>query len=91
MAPGAPQRGRPTARGGDAQGRGELRDLPAPAPAVSLRTRLAPLTNRDVLGATGGDQSRLTLLLSLNSTALYLGIVAAGVTGGAAIATLGDR
>uniref|UniRef100_A0AAU2V4R0 MFS transporter n=1 Tax=Streptomyces sp. NBC_00003 TaxID=2903608 RepID=A0AAU2V4R0_9ACTN len=178
-----------------------LRDLPAPAPAVSLRTRLAPLTNRHVLGATattflvllafqtvfiyftvasapatGGDQSRLTLLLlvsgvfsvagsnlggrlvdkwgprgvmlvggtvqaavsfalpwlmqsmttaliasvlnplagwavaialparlvsldppnaplllSLNSTALYLGIAAAGVTGSAAIATLGDR
>ncbi|MFJ8314220.1 MULTISPECIES: MFS transporter [unclassified Streptomyces] len=178
-----------------------LRGLPAPAPAVSLRTRLAPLTDRRVLGAatttflvflayqtvfiyytvasapaTGGDQSRLTLLLlvsglfsvvgsnvggrvvdrwgprvvmltagtlsaavslalpwlmqsmttaviasalnplagwsvavalparlvsldppsaplllSLNSTALYLGIAAAGGTGSAAIAILGDR
>lgn len=178
-----------------------LRGLPAPAPAVSLRTRLAPLTDRRVLGATattflvflayqtvfiyytvasapatGGDQSRLTLLLfvsgvfsvvgsnaggrivdkwgprlvmltagtlsaavslalpwlmqsmttaliasalnplagwavavalparlvsldppsaplllSLNSTALYLGIAAAGGTGSAAIAVLGDR
>ncbi|MFE9372685.1 MFS transporter [Streptomyces sp. NPDC006711] len=178
-----------------------LRDLPAPAPAVSLRTRLAPLTDRRVLGATattflvflayqsvfiyytvaaapatGGDQSRLTLLLlvsgvfsvvgsnvggrvvdawgprvvmltagtvsvavtlalpwlmqsmttaliasalnplagwsvsvalparlvsldppnaplllSLNSTALYLGIAAAGATGSAAIAVLGNR
>ncbi|MFG2721411.1 MFS transporter [Streptomyces sp. NPDC048416] len=180
-----------------------LRDLPAPAPAhtLSLRTRLAPLTDRRVLGATattflvflafqtvyiyytvasapatGGDQSRLTLLLlvsgvfsvvgsnvggrvvdiwgpravmlsagtvsaavtlalpwlmqsmttaliasalnplagwavavalparlvsldppnaplllSLNSTALYFGIAAAGATGSAAIAVLGNR
>ncbi|MFE9405918.1 MFS transporter [Streptomyces sp. NPDC006530] len=75
-----------------------LRDLPAPAPGVSLRTRLAPLTDRRVLGgtattflfflafqtvyiyytvasapATGGDQSRLTLLLLVSGVFSVVG------------------
>ena len=56
-----------------------LRDLPAPAPAVSLRTRLAPLTDRRVLGATG---TTFLVFLAYQSVFIYYTVAAAPATGG---------
>ncbi|MFI8827023.1 MFS transporter [Streptomyces sp. NPDC053431] len=80
-----------------------LRELPAPAPALALRARLAPLADRRVLAAaattflvflafqtvfiyysvaaapaTGGDQGRLTLLLLVSGVVSVLGSTLGG-------------
>ncbi|MFF1481027.1 MFS transporter [Streptomyces sp. NPDC058301] len=57
-----------------------LNPLAGWAVAVALPARLVSL-----------DPPSAPLLLSLNSSALYLGVAAAGVTGSAAIAVLGER
>ncbi|MEU9112692.1 MFS transporter [Streptomyces sp. NPDC048483] len=56
-----------------------LRDLPAPAAAPDLHTRLAPLRNRRVLGAA---ITTLVFFLAINVVYIYLGAVVRPATGG---------
>ncbi|MGG7572024.1 MFS transporter [Streptomyces sirii] len=56
-----------------------LRGLPAPTAAPDLRTRLAPLRDRRVLGATA---TTLVFFLAINVVYIYLGAAVGSATGG---------
>ncbi|MFI8961511.1 MFS transporter [Streptomyces sp. NPDC053493] len=56
-----------------------LRELPAPAPAVSLRARLAPLADRQVLAAT---TTTFLVFVAVQTVFIYFTVVAAPATGG---------
>ncbi|MGP8299760.1 MFS transporter [Streptomyces inhibens] len=56
-----------------------MRGLPAPTAAPDLRTRLAPLRNRRVLGAA---TTTLVFFLAINTVYIYLGTAVRPATGG---------
>ncbi|WP_367134953.1 MULTISPECIES: MFS transporter [Streptomyces] len=56
-----------------------LRELPAPAPSVGLRERMAPLRDRRVLGAVA---TTFTFFVAFQSVYIYLGTAVRPATGG---------